>query len=562
MSHKNSTEDINKGAAILLLGTILSKLIGAFFKIPLSSNAVLGDLGFGYFSSVYDLYTPVYMLALNGFPVAISKIVADYVANNRFSDVKSVFKISKKTFLSFAFICLVLLLLISFPLASITDKTGKVFYCFIAALPSVLFCMASAVYRGYFEGLNNMTPTAISTVIEALGKLLLGLGFAYATVRLSGDYALSAAMALLGITVGNLISAIYLHICSKNKKHLNFNADALENSLSDSYKKIRNLLISVTVPIVLSALSGSVIGLIDSLLVRIQLTSYSQDAFSVLEDMYQSVIKEQSALIGESIGNASLPTVLYGIRSKAYTVFNIVPTFTVAIGVSAIPVLTDAFSNNDKKRLITSLNSAFKLSSLIAFPAGFGIIALSGRIMALLYGKGASAEIGGKMLFIYGIAAIFAGLAVTLGCILQALNKEKTALLNVFIGLVIKVILNLTLCTNPDINIFGAVFSTAVCYLIMVLLHIFTIVKYIAKPDLISVFLKPLSSAFVCGAVAYGISNIGDSSFVTVLSIIGGGVSYIAVLLLIKTFTYDDIIALPKGEKLLNLCFKLKIIKK
>ncbi len=561
MKSKIIKHGVANGALILILGTAISKIIGALFKIPISSNAVLSDLGFGYFSAVYDVFTPVYLLALNGFPIAISKLVAEYIATNRYSDAKSVFRISKRTFLTFSVICFFVIVLLSFPISIFTDKTGKLIYGLLVAAPSVIICMVSAVYRGYFEGLHYMTPTAVSTIIEALGKLCMGLGFAYITVRLSKDYALSAAMAMFGITVGNLIAAIYLHITAKINKHLISDDEISMSPKSFSDKEIKRVLISITIPIVLAALSGSVMGLIDSLLVRFQLSSYSGKDFAFMEQMYASVMNEQALLIGKKINANSLPTVLYGVRSKAYTVFNLVPTITAAIGVSAIPVLTEAFSKKDYTSLKKALNLTFKLSSLFAFPAGFGIVALSERIMVLLYGNSASAYIGGKMLLIYGFAAAFAGVSITLGCVLQSLDLQKNALANVTAAIVIKIVLNIILCSFEQINIFGAVISTVICYAIMTFLHIYSIVKHIGKPDIISVALKPLIGAVCCGGIAFAISKFSESSASTVLAIFAGGVVYLIILSLFNTFDDEDILSFPMGDKLLKWLIKLKIVR-
>ena len=93
---KTKEQNITQAAAILLVSTVIVKLIGALFKIPLSADYALGDLGFGYFSVAYDLYVPIYMLALSGFPVAISRMVADYTAKERFHDADRVFYVFER----------------------------------------------------------------------------------------------------------------------------------------------------------------------------------------------------------------------------------------------------------------------------------------------------------------------------------------------------------------------------------------------------------------------------------------------------------------------------------
>ena len=203
-------QSLTQGAAVLLLSTVLVKLIGAFFKIPLSSDICLGDLGFGYFSFAYDIYTPVYTLALSGIPVAISKIISGFSLSEKADEADTALKIFKRVLLISGIAGFLLILILTKPLVFVTDKTGKTAYSMLAMAPAVIFCCLSSVYRGYYEGCRNMTPTAVSNVIEALSKVLLGLTAAFVTVKLTGNAALGAAAAMAGISAGTVLSYLYL----------------------------------------------------------------------------------------------------------------------------------------------------------------------------------------------------------------------------------------------------------------------------------------------------------------------------------------------------------------
>ena len=148
------------GAVILLCSTMIVKLIGAIFKIPLSN--LIGDLGFGYFSSAYDLFTPIYSLSMAGLPIAVSRLVAEHMAAGRYKDVRRSLSVTKKAFFVTGFAGLLLMLILIYPFVRITDQTGKTVYSLFAIAPSLLFCCIMSTYRGYYEGLRNMYPTAFS----------------------------------------------------------------------------------------------------------------------------------------------------------------------------------------------------------------------------------------------------------------------------------------------------------------------------------------------------------------------------------------------------------------
>ena len=169
---KRKQQSFEYGAIILLCSTMLVKVIGAIFKIPLSN--LLGDLGFGYFSSAYDLFTPIYTLAMAGLPIAVSRIVAEHITNKRFNDVHRTLSVTKKLFFISGLTGFILMLALIYPFVRITDRTGQTIYSLFAIAPSLFFCCVMSTYRGYYEGLRNMYPTAASDVIEALGKLILG----------------------------------------------------------------------------------------------------------------------------------------------------------------------------------------------------------------------------------------------------------------------------------------------------------------------------------------------------------------------------------------------------
>ena len=559
---KTQEKGFQQGAFLLLCSAVIVKLIGAIFKIPLSSKYCLGDLGFGYFSSAYDLFTPFYAIAMAGLPVAVSKTVSEYSAKGRYNDVRQMLKVSRRVYLAAGLICFLCLAAFVYPFSRLTDSTGEGIYSLFAMTPSVIFCCLMSSYRGYYQGLNNMLPTAVSELLEALCKLILGFGFGFLTVKITGNAALGSAAAIFGITVGTAVSTLYLKLYYKFKGD-GFSTEQVSGSLkADSGKTAVKALVMIAVPVALASLAGNIALIIDALTVRRQLGALDENSLNIIRGMYAYSVADYNKTAATPITNGELSALLYGIRGKAYTLFNLVPTLTTVIGVSAVPVLSGLNAEKDYTALNRNLNSALKLTSLISIPAGVGLCVASDRIMKLLYDSAASVEIGAPLLKVFGIAAIFAGTAIPLTGVLQAIGKQKAALINIAAGAAAKLIIGILTVSVPEINIMGAAVGTLACYAVIFVLHITVLLRSKGiSVNIKAVFLKPLVSALICGIAACAVLKIEETFFVTFSAILAAVVVYVICLILLKTLEEDDLSYLPKAEKLTEFCKKYRIIR-
>lgn len=558
---KTQEKSFQRGALLLLCSAVIVKLIGALFKIPLSSKYCLGDLGFGYFSSAYDLFTPFYALAMAGLPVAVSKTVSEYLAKGRYGDVRQMLKVSRRVYLAAGLICFLCLSAIIYPFSKLTDSTGAGIYSLFAMTPSVVFCCLMSSYRGYYQGLNNMLPTAVSELLEALCKLVLGFGFGFFTVKITGNVAFGAAAAILGITVGTAVSTLYLKLYYRLKGD-GISPDKLSGSPILGGRSAAKALILIAVPVALASLAGNIALIIDALTVRRQLSALDEGSFNIIREMYAYSVADYNKTAVLPITNGQLSALLYGIRGKAYTLFNLVPTLTTVIGVSAVPVIAGLNAEKDYKALNRNLNSALKLVSLISLPAGIGLFVASDRIMELLYDSAASVEIGAPLLKIFGIAAVFAGISIPLTGILQAMGKQKTALINIGAGAAVKLIIGMLTVAVPEINVNGAALGTLACYAVIFVLHTAVLLKSKEVTlDIKTVFLKPLVAALLCGVVAQMVLYIGNSLFITTLAILAAVLVYMICLILLKTLAEEDLMSLPQSERLTDFCRKHRIIR-
>ncbi len=532
---KEGLQGFKEGAALLLASSVLVKLIGALFKIPLSSDYILGDIGFGYFSFAYDLYTPIYTLAATGLPIVVSRLVAEAVAENRFCDTDNVFKSAKKLFWGVGIAGFFVLLLLIFLITALTDSTGKVFYSLLSLPVLFLLSCLISVYRGYYEGLQNMKPTAVSNVLEAVCKLIFGLLLAFLTLKLTKNPAYAAAAAMLGIALSSLISLCFLALYFKK----NCVKTALNNSKADSFNQqiILKSLALIAIPVVVTSLSSSFSGLIDALTVKPLLYGLFKTDALVIKDMYSSVI-------AHNFSNSTATALLYGIKGKAYTISNLIPTFTAAFAIGVVPNLSRYWTSGDHTQVKNTVNTALLFTGIITLPAGLGMLSVGKGIMSFLYSSVASVEIGGGILSIYGLATIFLGFAIPLTAMLVAIGCEFKALKSIVIGAALKLVLNILLIKIPQLNIYGCAISTVISYAVMFVLCLIYLIKSLHfKPNFLLVFLKPLLAAALSAATAFAITYFfGGSNTVFLIALLLAVLVYLFAVVLTGAFTKDDLI--------------------
>lgn len=553
---ENKRRSMQYGTAVLLISAVIVKIIGALFKIPLSSAHCLGDEGFGFFSSAYDLFSPLYSLAMAGLPVATARTVSEHTAAGRYRDARLSYRLSRKFFLIAGIMGTAVFAALVIPFVRLTDATGKTAPALFAVAPAVLFSCILSAERGYYEGLNNMLPTAVSELTEALCKLILGLGAAFITVRLTGSTVWGAAAAMVGITVGTLFAFLYTRIYAKLKGD-GITAEMLENSPepqsgADTFKKM----ILLTLPIALTSLTVNIPPMIDAFTVKSGLEGLINGGTD-LRGIYRSVFEN-----GDIPDLSAFPVLLYGIRGKAYTVFNLVPAFTSVIGVGAVPAIAAAAARGNTAELKKNINTVLKTAALISLPAACGLIAIGGRITDFLYDTEASAVIGGEMLTLYGLAALFAGFLVPLGGILQAVDRQNAVLLNTAVGTAVKLLVNIIAVSVPKINVMGSALGTVLCFFVIFLLDIAVLIKAVGfAPDSANVFLKPLASAAFCGLAARLTVMLGSSWGVTLLAVFAAVLVYAALIIALKTVSESDFPDSDKGKSLAEFCRKHRIIR-
>lgn len=575
------------GAGVLAIATVVVKLIGAVYKIPLTN--LIGPEGYGYFTGAYAVYTPLYAISMAGLPVAVAALVSKNVEMGRIKDAEHIFFISKKLFFGIGLACTLALMLLAYPYSKMVGAPDN-YISVITIAPCVLFCCMLSAYRGYYEGLNNMTPTGVSQVIEAVFKLVIGLAGACIFMNtalsyyrenavngvlvffgrevtneasaLSVIYPFAAAVAIFGVTAGSIASWLYLFILFK-VKGAGYSREELVNSPeTKSSKALTKELLKIAIPVAASSIILNLTNIIDDFTIRARLNYALETGGEIIRTMYADALSASGTL------DSGISTYLYGIHGSVINIKNLIPTITLTLGVSAIPVISKAWAAKDMKSIRVSVESAMRVTMMLGLPAGFGLAALSEPILGMLYSSTAEiVPIAAPILRTYGFAMFLFAAASPMTNILQAVGNTKAPIVSILCGAAAKTIYNFIMIGNPEINIQGAAGGSVLCYVIMVGLNLYQLIKSTdVKLDYVSVFLKPFFAAAACGGVAFGsfrlfTGNFGlDDKLSCIISIGLGATVYAIVLLFTKGIAKDDLEMLPKGEKIAKVLAKFGLL--
>lgn len=567
------------GALILMSATVIVKIIGYFFKVPL--KGIIGVSGFGYFNAAYGLFNTLYALSVAGMPVAVARMVAQNMQQGRFRDVRKIKRLSTIAFLCAGLLGSLLMLAGAGPYVRLAQNPNAFLSVFVMS-PAIFFVCASSSYRGYYEGLRNMYPTAWSQVLEALVKLICGLLFACAAIRMGMEeyegsgtvfgalvstpeqarlavLPYGAAGAILGIVVSTAAGSLFLWAYNRRRGD-GISAQMLEQAVpAATGKEILKQLWTIAVPICLGALALNITTLID-------VSSLTNRLSTALANGEEALLSMYDGILPADMPREEIPNYLFGAYNMSVTLFNLIPALTTTFGVSALPSVTAAWTSQNRRMLQKNIESVWRVTSMIAFPAGFGICALAEPILTLVYqADPASIPIAAPILRVLGIAAIFVALSSPTNSMLQAIGRVKVPVRLMLIGGFLKLAVNFSLVPIPSVNIQGAPFGTLLCYMTIICISVPTLCRAAGvRLRFGKVFLKPLFAGALCGITAwagYGLlSRVAGNTISTSFSILAAGIVYVVVLFLTHGVEKYDILMLPKGEKIAKLLEKYGLI--
>ncbi len=520
--------------------------------------------------------------------MAISKLVSQSVAQGQYNNVRKIFKVAFRIFFVTGIIGTVVLFALAYPYAKSIDSMESL-PSIIMIAPAIFFCCVMSTYRGYYSGLRNQNPSAVSQMCEVVGKLVFGLSSAYIITKYGLNcYAqslpvfgvecateqeaimalapYSAAASIFGVTMGAVTSLIFLVLRDKIVGD-KITKEELEGSPpASSNKEIAKMLISIAVPVVISTLVMNITNLIDSWSIQYRLQSAIDGNLSVIQEMFSEALTAAGEMT-----NTQMKSYIYGAYEIALDFRNLIPTITTTLGMSAIPVLSEAWTLNNKLAVRSSIESVIRVDMLIALPSGLGIAILSRQILTLVYGGSSSASISATVMTLYGCFTFIMAAAQPLINMLQGIGRADIPMKSVSIAAVVKIVVNFILVGIPEINIYGAIIGTFCFYLITVTINLISLIKVTGvKLNFKSVFFKPLFCALLCGVSAWLSSNIAEDllpqfalnsritteTVAAIIAIVVAVVVYALSLLFTRSIVAEDVKMLPKGEKICKILEK------
>lgn len=530
-------ESFLMGAFILGVSGIIIKMMGAFFRIPLGN--FIGAEGMAYYQAAYPVYTLFLTLATAGFPTALAKLVSEKNAIGDYKGANKIFKVSYTTlFLTGLVAFSIFFFGAEYIVVNIMNNEGA-YYAMLAIAPALLFVPVMSAYRGYFQGRQEMSKIAISQIGEQFFRVILGIGLAYYLMQGYGPK-LGAAGAIFGATIGAVFSISYLVFAYlKGSKQRKIDIKKSQHFKDESIGAILKKLLVVAIPITIGASVMPLVNLIDNILVinRLEVAGFT----------HEEALKMFGQLTGMAMAIVNLPSVL-----------------TVAMSMSLVPAISESYAVGNKQKARIDTQSAIKVTLLMVLPAGFGIASLATPIMALLYPNEPS-SIGTILLFLTP-CVIFLGLMQTMNGILQGMGKPMIPVIALLVGMGSKVIISYILTAMPEINILGSAIGTVSAYLIAVIFELMYLVNIMKiKFPIKEFFIKPLITVltmfFVVKLSYYGISLVLGGKIATVLSILVGATVYGVVIILIGGIKKEEVLTMPKGEKIYKILRKLNLMK-
>ena len=528
------------GAAILAAGIAIVKLIGALYKIPLFN--IIGDEGTGHFNNAYVIYNLLLMVSTAGLPVALSKSISEASTLGKRNQVHRTFSVALAAFFVLGTISFAVMFALAQPLADLQGD-GAAVQAVRAIAPACFFVCVLSTFRGYAQGHGNMVPTAVSQIIEALGKLTIGLALAWLLVRAGASSADAAAGAIFGVTCGAGICLIYLIV---DHIHRRRSEPGRPTDVPEAPGTIFKRLLVIAVPITLCSSVTPITSWLD--------TAQVQNILRDVMDAQPAQWYEAQKLVDPTVVDPVVAA--YGAYQKAITIYNLPSSFMVAITASVIPAISACRARRDFQGAGRIAESSMRVGMLLALPAGIGLSVLASPVMHFVYRSDTDYTIADPSMMILGIASIFVCVMLVCSSVLQASGFVNLPIVIMVAGCAAKLIVNNFMVRH--VGAVGAAVGTLVCYVIVAVLELLLIKRVIpSPPEYTRVFAKPMVAAGVMGMAvwaAYGLVSRFMGNTLSTMAAIGVGVVVYAVLVVaLKAISREDLSLMPKGDKIARL---------
>jgi stage V sporulation protein B len=526
MKEMSGDKGIIYNTAYLTISAILVKLIGVLYKVPLSY--ILTDQGMGYFNAAYTVYSILYLLGTAGVPKAITVLVSGYKAEGNVALESRIFVLLSRVFFVFGLILCGVLLGVAAPLSEFLGTPhASITICAIA--PSLIFVSLSGVFRGYLSANHEFSSCAVSSVIEATSRLLLGVAGVWIGKELQLPLYMMSALAVLGIGVGSLLSTIYLYI---NSKKCISNKKTEQNGCCLNDKRIIKSFLRIAVPITLGAMASG---------------------FSSVIDL--SMIIRSLEAGGMSEGEA---TAVYGnYTTLAVPMLQMAISLITPLAVVILPTLASEFRAQSHESFSRTLAFGSELCAMISFPIASVFLFFPYPLLALFF-HDASAALAAPMLRNLFPAVLMFSFLLIANTALESIGQAKMQMISMLIGVAVKIIANVALLQSAAMGILGAPIATVLSYAASLIFSIFAL--SIHRVPIVPIVKKQMLAA-LCSFASAGLGFLlykstfiyfSNASVRTCAAFFAFGILYFLFLFVTGGLNVEKIMNLSKQPKKTN----------
>ena len=507
-----------KGATVLAAAGILSRLLGVFYKVPLYS--LVGGYGNGLISNATNIYTLLLMVSTVGLPVAISKMISENAAIRDYRGAHNVFKVSMITLVVLGGLATLFLFFGAEWLIGVSGWAPETYASIIAIALAPLIISVCSAYRGFFQGFQIMTPTAISQIIEQVVRVGLGIFLCWFCVASDFGVGLASGGAVFGSTAGGIFAMfvlmfMYWAFTAANKQKLAETSRKAPLTTGQIFKR----LVHIAIPVTLTSAIVSIFSFADSL-----------------------IYVQRLALAG--VGQRTA-TEMFGDLATADTLINIPLVISGTLAVAMIPAISESFALKDKLAVRHKIDIAIRVVVMVALPCCVGLSVLSQGIFDALF---PGAPYGPSILTFYAFATIFMMLSNTFQSILQSIDRFRVPLINLAVAVVIRFVTSWIFLAIPVFNIQGIVLSSVITFVFLTWANYLSVRRFTGvRVEVKQTVIKPMVSSLMMGVVCFLLYALASFAFGEIIHARIVAIIVIAIIMAAAVLTYGFAMILVGG---------------
>ncbi len=539
-------------AGILAAASIICRMIGLLYRGPLTG--IIGDEGNGYYSTAYNIYTIVLLVSSYSIPSAIAKVLAQRLALKEYRNAQRIFKCA------LVYVMVVggaaSLILFLWAPSFVMGNSVPVLRVFA---PTIFFYGLLGVLRGYFQAHRTMMQTSVSQILEQILNAAVSLGAAYGLIQVAvleeGDASTQAMYGAIGSALGTgsgvVVALLFMAVIyMMNRKMIKRRIEYDKTETTESYSDIFKLMMAVVTPFILSTC-----------------------IYNLTTSLNQTIYLKMMVKFKE-MGEIAATTQLGIFSTKAVTISNIPIALASAMSSAIVPTIASTYAQGSVKQTKKKVAYSIKVTMLISIPAAVGIGVLARPVMMVLFPQMDSLELASQLLMGVAATVVFYGLSTLTNAVLQGIGKVNTPVINAVIAIFVQTAALVSILYYTDWGIYGVMASTVIYSLLMCFLNNIFMRKYLGyRQEIDKTFARPLFSAILMGAAAYGIYEGVDyllhlfmesAYFINLIAFstaaLIGALFYFILVIKLKAVKEADLKGLPKGRKIVKIAKKMRLL--